>query len=181
MLRSPIFFLVLCGISGFLTGCGSQPKTFRLPCDSAECAELAAFLKQRGVEARPLTSTLLDVPATAESRRELRNYLPLLIAKLRIIENNIVNAETIDDSNGANIPFRRKVATVAPSGQISVDEDLSPFPMKFQPEHPMADQQGYVRLSNVIVQLERAYQLSVQREYSVISKMIGDIRADKDI
>jgi flagellar basal-body rod protein FlgC len=91
---------------------------------------------------------------------------------LAAIYSNVANARTTD---AAGQPYRRVEAIFKPQdshdplGGVMVDkiaQDNSPFPELFDPTHPNADANGYVKMPNVSLPVEminltiatRAYQ-----------------------
>lgn len=94
--------------------------------------------------------------------------------RLRIISENIANADSVGQYPGAE-PYRRKLIffknkvdrkTGVP--MVTVDrygEDDSQFPMKYDPMHPAANDDGYVMLPNVKTMIEMADMREAQRSY----------------
>ena len=79
-------------------------------------------------------------------------------ARLRVISENIANADSLpQDTNGK--PYRRKLITFKNSLNRamgldivkvhSIKADQSEFGKKFDPNHPAADEDGYVLTPNV--------------------------------
>ena len=78
--------------------------------------------------------------------------------RLRVIAENLANQDTTGSTPGAD-PYRRKTVTFAnrmdralgvATVQLSqVGRDASAFPRRYDPGHPAADAQGYVRAPNV--------------------------------
>lgn len=97
--------------------------------------------------------------------------------RLDVISNNIANADTTRTPGGG--PYRRQMvtfqaaysnalnATAAPQGvQLGqVTEDPTEFPVVYDPGHPDADANGYVRRPNVNVVEEMADMMSATRAY----------------
>lgn len=106
--------------------------------------------------------------------------------RMDVIAKNIANASTTRAQNGE--PYRRQVAVFkAAEGQTSFREILSrkkagssskggvelvgilddktPFRMVYNPGHPDADAQGYVRMSNVDPVTEMVDMISATRSY----------------
>ena len=95
--------------------------------------------------------------------------------RLRVIAENLANQDTTGTSpNGA--PYRRK--TVQFENQLDratggntvkvkkIAPDMSAFPQKFDPSHPAADKNGYVRTPNVNSFVEVMDMREAQRSYS---------------
>ncbi len=96
-------------------------------------------------------------------------------ARLRIIAENLANQETTGSTPGAEA-YRRKVITfenrldqAAGVDTVHVKRvapDESEQPKKFDPSHPAADAQGYVRMPNVNSFIEVMDMREAQRSYS---------------
>ncbi len=95
--------------------------------------------------------------------------------RLRVIAENLANQATTGDSPGAD-PYRRKTITFVEkmdaalgSETVQVKEvgtDKSDFPKRYDPSHPAADAQGYVRLPNVNSFVEVMDMREAQRSFS---------------
>ena len=95
--------------------------------------------------------------------------------RMNIIANNIANATTTRTPDGG--PFRRqlvvlmgKEAEKADRKGFGVDvvkivHDMSPFKTVFNPGHPDADDQGYVRYPNVEIPMEMIDMIGASRGY----------------
>ena len=79
-------------------------------------------------------------------------------ARMRIISENIANADSTAREPGGD-PYRRQVPVfqaeldratgVNAVRMTDVAHDRSEFTLEFDPGHPAADEQGYVKTSNV--------------------------------
>ena len=79
-------------------------------------------------------------------------------SRLRVIAENLANQDTTGSTPGAD-PYRRKTVTFAETldpavgtstvSVARVSEDMSDFVMKYDPSHPAANAQGYVKMPNV--------------------------------
>ena len=90
--------------------------------------------------------------------------------RLRVIAENLANQDTTGSSPGAD-PYRRKTITFVPvdGGGVavrSVGRDRTPFEQKYEPSHPAADPQGYVKLPNVNSFVEMMDMREAERSYS---------------
>jgi len=99
---------------------------------------------------------------------------------MRVIAENLANAQSVA-SNPDGDPYRRKVVTFEPvldettsvrggGGSPGVrvrgiSTDNSAFQRVYQPGHPAADEQGYVRMPNVNSLIETADMRAAQRSY----------------
>ncbi len=110
---------------------------------------------------------IMSINATGMTANRLR---------IDVISNNIANAETTRTNMGE--PYRRKFTVFSeylrrvgsgyvPSGVrvVKIQEDPSPFKMVYDPSHPDADENGYVRMPNVNVLREMVDLINAQRAY----------------
>lgn len=111
--------------------------------------------------------------------------------RMDVISSNVSNANTTRAQlvNGEWQPYRRKMVHIAPEGErafsnvlqkamssnqssnlggvkvTGIVEDQTPFQLLFDPTHPDADQDGYVRLPNVDIAKEMVDLISATRSY----------------
>lgn len=108
-------------------------------------------------------------------------------ARVRLISENIANAETTGDTPGED-PYRRQVITfkneidrelgysMVKVNSISADK-TSPFSVEYNPDHPAADDKGYVKLPNVNMIVEIMDAKEAQRSYQANLGMIEQARS----
>ncbi|MBW4961630.1 flagellar basal body rod protein FlgC [Sulfitobacter sp. CW3] len=101
-------------------------------------------------------------------------------ARLRVISENVANAESTGTTPGAD-PFRRKTisfselvdrnngASMVEVGRVGRDQ--SDFRLDFDPSHPAADETGYVKRSNVDPIIEMANMREASRNYEANMNM----------
>jgi len=111
----------------------------------------------------------------------------LTAEKLRmdVISRNIANVNTTRTADGT--PYRRQVVVFQEAGNnmtfsdylndasrsmigagvkaIGITEDKTPFKSVYDPGHPDADEQGYVKMPNVEVMTEMVNMISASRAY----------------
>ena len=78
--------------------------------------------------------------------------------RLRVISENIANADSLPDGAG-DLPYRRKQVSFKnvldrslDAKRVKIDKiqiDKTDFDKKFDPQHPAADKDGYVLVPNV--------------------------------
>ena len=95
-------------------------------------------------------------------------------ARLRIISQNIANANSLGTEPGQD-PYRRQTVTFKNMLDTSlglktvrvdrVREDPSEFGMSYDPSHPAADENGYIRTPNVNTLIEMMDMKEAQRSY----------------
>jgi flagellar basal-body rod protein FlgC len=107
--------------------------------------------------------------------------------RMQVTANNIANAGTTMTESGE--PYRRQAAVFSaePNGLplnddgasmhgvrvIGVEPDRSEFPKVYNPSHPHADAEGFVRLSNVKIPEEMVDMITASRSYEANSKAIS--------
>ncbi len=105
--------------------------------------------------------------------------------RLRVISENMANAESVGIRPGED-PYRRQVVTFknyvdketgAEMVKVSkVIEDKSPFVMKYAPNHPVANAEGYVAMPNVNPLVEMMDMKEAQRAYEANLTMVQTAR-----
>ena len=105
--------------------------------------------------------------------------------RMRVIAENIANADSTARAPGQN-PYRRRVATFTSELDRTLDArtvglgpvrtDPSDFQTKFQPGHPAADPNGYVKYPNVNSLVELTDMRDAQRSYEANVNVIGATR-----
>jgi flagellar basal-body rod protein FlgC len=122
---------------------------------------------------------IMNISATGLSAQRFR---------IELISTNIANSETTRTEKGE--PYRRKVPVFQElvrniqgrrenSGVIvkSVYEDPSDFRIVYDPTHPDADENGYVRLPNVNIIREMVDMINAQRAYEANATAINTTKA----
>lgn len=105
-------------------------------------------------------------------------------ARMRIIAENIANANSTSRTPGGD-PYRRQVPVFEPmridAGQgvemARVTPDRSDFKVEYDPGHPSADAEGYVKLPNVNTLIESLDMKAAQRAYEANLTVIETARA----
>ncbi|MBA4500903.1 flagellar basal body rod protein FlgC [Marinobacterium marinum] len=105
--------------------------------------------------------------------------------RLNTTASNLANAESVSSSEGETYRARKPVFSVqsvapeqvpeayqslVPGQGVEVDEIVesdSPLRMSYEPNHPMADENGYVWYPNVNVVEEMADMISASRSFQI--------------
>jgi flagellar basal-body rod protein FlgC len=105
--------------------------------------------------------------------------------RMRIISENIANADSTPSSPGAD-PYRRKVPTFESEFDNALgvqlvelgktQTDNSAFTLKYEPGHPAADKNGNVKYPNVNPLLEMTDMREAQRSYEANVNVISATR-----
>ena len=94
--------------------------------------------------------------------------------RMRVISENIANADSTGNTPGAN-PYRRRIPTfqteydnvlgahVVKMGRVETDK--TDFISRYEPGHPAADAKGYVKYPNVNLVIETMDIREAQRSY----------------
>ena len=105
--------------------------------------------------------------------------------RMRVIAENIANAESTAQRPGAD-PYRRKIPTFKSEmdrtleaqtiamGKVRTDQ--TDFRTKYEPGHPAADANGYVKYPNVNSLVEMTDMREAQRSYEANLNVIGATR-----
>ena len=122
---------------------------------------------------------IMTISATGMTANRLR---------IDVISTNIANAETTRTPEGG--PYRRKVPIFAeylrrvgrgyvPAGVrvVKIAEDPSPFRLVYDPSHPDADKDGYVKMPNVNVLREMVDLINAQRAYEANVSAFNTVKA----
>lgn len=93
--------------------------------------------------------------------------------RMNVTASNLANADSVVGPDGQ--PYRAKQVLFEAQGQGStgvggvrvteVVDDPSPFRLEYRPEHPLADEQGYIRMPNVEPVNEMVNMISASRSY----------------
>ncbi|WP_072863761.1 flagellar basal body rod protein FlgC [Marinitoga hydrogenitolerans] len=123
---------------------------------------------------------IMDIAASGMTAERFRS---------EVISNNLANANTTRTENGG--PYRRKVVTFKEvlnkelskkDEQISgvrvskLEEDNSPFRLVYDPGHPDADENGYVKYPNVNPLREMVDLITAQRAYEANVAVINSAK-----
>jgi len=107
--------------------------------------------------------------------------------RLRVITENLANADTTGEVPGAD-PFRRQTITfknemdrkagirLVEVSDIGTDRK-APFPLKYLPDHPAANVEGYVKMPNINALVEIMDTREAQRSYEANLGMIEQARS----
>lgn len=105
--------------------------------------------------------------------------------RMRTVSENVANAFSTGSAPGED-PYRRKVVsfevgvdaqTQAAIVQIGeINEDQSGFRLKFDPSHPAADENGYVKYPNVNPLIEMSNMREASRSYEANLTMLNTAR-----
>lgn len=106
--------------------------------------------------------------------------------RIRVISENVANADTAAGTPDED-PYARRIITFKNEMDRQIGVDLvevdkiesqpNPvFPLKFMPDHPGADESGYVRMPNINPIIEMMDMREAQRSYEANLGMIEQAR-----
>ncbi|MFC6639675.1 flagellar basal body rod protein FlgC [Sulfitobacter sp. JBTF-M27] len=105
--------------------------------------------------------------------------------RLRIVSENVANSSSTAQEPGGD-PYQRKTisfdsstdertgAAIVTAGDI--DRDKAPFTLRFDPSHPAADENGYIKLPNVNPLIEMSNMREASRSYEANLSMVENAR-----
>jgi flagellar basal-body rod protein FlgC len=106
-------------------------------------------------------------------------------SRMRVISENLANADSTAQRPGAN-PYRRKIPTFRAEMDRAIEantvamgkvrQDPTDFRTKYEPGHPAADANGYVKYPNVNALIETNDMREAQRSYEANLNVIGATR-----
>lgn len=107
-------------------------------------------------------------------------------ARMRVISQNIANADTTPLNKGDD-PYKRKLITFKNVMDKNMDADVvevdkiteskADFKLKYMPDHPAADKNGYVKMPNVNSLIEMMDMREAQRSYEANLGMLEMARS----
>lgn len=122
---------------------------------------------------------LLSIMRTASSGLQSQSM------RLKVVSENLANMDSTGITPGAD-PYRRKMvsfeqaldeATGAELVTVNrITRDQKPFRTEYDPGHPAADSQGYVKRPNVEMMVEMADMREASRSYEANLQMIKQAR-----
>lgn len=105
--------------------------------------------------------------------------------RMRIIAENIANSDSTGRTPNAD-PYRRKIPTFEAiydtkmqANKVAlgrVENDRAPFNTRFDPSHPAADTEGFVKMPNVDRLVEAVDMREAQRSYEANLNVITSTR-----
>ncbi len=105
--------------------------------------------------------------------------------RMKVVSENIANAETTGKTAGAD-PYRRKTVSFEALTDESngldlvqvgdIGQDQAPFRTEYMPGHPAADAKGYVKMPNVDMLTELADMREASRSYTANTQVIKQVR-----
>jgi flagellar basal-body rod protein FlgC len=106
-------------------------------------------------------------------------------ARIKVVSENMANAQSTGNTPGAD-PYRRKTVSFESEMQRAegvslvrikdTGEDQSDFRMEYNPGHPAADANGYVKVPNVDLLVESADMREANRSYQANLQVIKSAR-----
>lgn len=108
-------------------------------------------------------------------------------ARIRVISENVANSDTTGKTPGSDpytrqtISFKNELDKASGVRLVDVDkigrDDETPFNLEYMPDHPAANEEGYVKTPNINTMLEMMDIREAQRSYEANLGMIEQSRA----
>lgn len=126
-------------------------------------------------EIKPVSGVVQAVAASALRAQQ---------ARMRIIAENLANADSTSKTPGGD-PYRRQAPVFEPTRvqgakgveMSGVEPDRSDFRQEYNPGHPSANAEGYVKLPNVNSMVEALDMRQAQRAYEANLNVIETARS----
>lgn len=106
--------------------------------------------------------------------------------RLKVISENLANSDSLGKTPGSD-PYRRKVVSFKSELDRAMganlvkaqkpQQDRSDFELKYDPGHPSANADGYVKMPNVKSVIEMADMREAQRTYEANLNVIDSAKA----
>lgn len=133
-------------------------------------------------------SNVFDISASGMSAQSIR---------LNTVASNIANAESVSSSSGDTYRARQPVFALMMNQQMDkygmpsmnssetagygvqvtgIVESEAPLRQQYEPNHPMADEEGYVYYSNVNVVEEMTNMISASRSFQVNADIMNSAK-----
>ena len=104
--------------------------------------------------------------------------------RLNVVASNLANADAVAGPDGKTYKARQVVFQAQPMGAdgaagvkvSSVVEDNTPGKRVHEPNHPLADEQGYITHGNVNVVEEMVNMISASRSYQNNVEMMNTVK-----
>jgi flagellar basal-body rod protein FlgC len=106
--------------------------------------------------------------------------------RMRVVSENVANANSTATEPGGD-PYRRKVISFSELLENSTGEsmvevadvtrDMTDFTVRYDPAHPAADNDGYVKLPNVNPLIEMSNMREAARSYEANMSMLENARS----
>ena len=107
--------------------------------------------------------------------------------RVRLITENIANADTTGATPGADpytrqtITFKNEIDRELGFNTVEVDkigeDKIAPYAVEYNPDHPAADETGYVKMPNVNMMIEIMDAKEAQRSYQANLGMIEQAKS----
>ena len=107
--------------------------------------------------------------------------------RLNVVSSNIANVDSAVSSNGdpykgkkvvfTAIPINKETPQVATVRVTAVVEDQSPARMVYDPNHPLADANGYITMPNINPVEEMTDMISSARSYQTNVEMMNTAKS----
>ena len=109
--------------------------------------------------------------------------------RMNVAASNLANADSVAGPNGQAYKAREVVFEMTPmpgqayAGAVggvqvaNVVQSDAPARMEYQPDHPLADDQGYVEMPNVDVVAETVNMISASRSYQANVEVVNTAKA----
>jgi len=105
--------------------------------------------------------------------------------RLNVSASNLANADSVTGPDGQpyvakQVIFKAEPTNTSGIGGVKVSgiiDDPTPFKRVYQPENPLADDKGYVKIPNVNVVAETVNSISASRSYQANVEVLNTVKS----
>ncbi|MBT0716749.1 flagellar basal body rod protein FlgC [Rosenbergiella epipactidis] len=105
--------------------------------------------------------------------------------RLNVSASNLANADSVTGPEGQpyvakQVIFKTEPMSASGIGGVKVSgiiDDPTPFKQVYQPENPLADDKGYVKMPNVNVVAETVNSISASRSYQANVEVLNTVKS----
>jgi len=106
-------------------------------------------------------------------------------ARLNAVASNLANADSVANSNGQPYRAKQVVFAATPVGSeggqgvrvTQVVDSAAPLRLQYDPQSPLANEQGYVSMPNVNVVEEMVNMISASRAYQTNAEVMNTAKS----
>jgi len=140
---------------------------------SDENKGLLEYLKIKNIDLIDNKDGSVRIANSDASVSVLYAYLSITSKKKDIISKNISNVDSVEDPDRKGKPYFSRELIIHEDGETSIKADtVASGRKKYMPEHPLADENGYVFMPNINVVTEMVQLIEVSREYNVTKDIL---------
>lgn len=179
--RSTVLVVVWCFFAVSCSTLQQRQQNARVIADDGAYS-VSSFLRSRGVPLSTLSDGTLRIENTPAVREALLAHQSLSRLRVDVIVNNIRNADVTRRVDGHSGPYLRQIVQLDGGGHVRAIVEDTRLPdrfLRYEPGHPDANSEGYVRYPNVDIVFEMADMVDVSYQLELSAELLR--RFDPDL